>query len=108
MCTANFDEFLSNHQRIFAAFRRSNVKLNGKKCSSCATRLSFWVDGLRQGNEAERGLHQRHDGVGGAAIKGASSLVGRLVWLKGFIASKMNRRLALTVSVMLWRLSSNA
>ena len=88
----NFQAFIDSHERIFGALRRFNLKLNARKCNFLKPEIEFLgrlisSKGMRPNPEYIEGM------MGIEAPKNKNELrqlIGRLVWLKQFISSRMN------------------
>ena len=93
-----FSEFLKNHERVFAALSRFDLKLNPEKCQFFRSEVRFLGRIISQGT-------MRPDPQYVSDVlkikppkckKGLQTLIGSLVWLKSFIGTRMGERVRVT------------
>ena len=88
----DFKSFLESHRKIFSCLRRFNLRLNAKKCQFLRPEIEFLgrlisAKGMRPNPAYVEGMLSLEAPKNKAELR---QLIGRLVWLKQFVATKMN------------------
>ena len=89
-----FDEFIQEHAIVFKAVKSFNLKLKASKCSFLKQEVPFI--GRLISSKGMRPIPQFVEGVMSIQppqnMKEVKALMGRCVWLKSFIGSRLNDR----------------